>query len=129
MQVLQVASSSSPLLYYLSHNAGTYSLAPFPDGEAEFLLQGDGGDEFHVEGYIIPGHDHLYPFGEFGETGHISGSEIELGTIAREEGGMTSALLLGEDVDLSLEFCMRSDGTWFCQDLSSLYLVFFGAAE
>ena len=36
----------SPLFYDLGAHPGTYGLPAFPDGEAEFLLKGDGGDEF-----------------------------------------------------------------------------------
>ena len=40
----------SPLFYNLGDNTCTYGLAAFTDGKAEFLLKGDGGDEFDTIG-------------------------------------------------------------------------------
>ncbi len=85
----------SPLFYDLGAYPGTYGLAAFPDGKAELFFQGDGGDKFDGNGDIVSGHNHLNAFGELGDTGYVSGSDIELGTIAGEERGMPSTLFLG----------------------------------
>ena len=82
------------LFRYLCHNPGTYRLAAFPDGEAELFLQGDGGDQLDVDGHVVTGHDHLYPFGQLDDSGYVCCSEVELGTVAGEEGGMTTTLFL-----------------------------------
>ncbi len=107
MPALLIASSSSPLLFYnLGNNTSAYRPTAFTDSKTEFVLQGDGCYQLYGQGDIVTGHNHLYPFRKFGNTGHVSRSQIELGTIAIEEGGMTTALFLGEDVNLTFELRM-----------------------
>ena len=48
-----------------------------------------------VNGYIVTGHDHLHPFRKLRYPGYVRCSDVELGTIAGEEGGMPSTLFLG----------------------------------
>ena len=119
----------SPLFDYLGDDAGTDCLAALPDGKAEFLLKGDGGDELDGERHVVAGHDHLDAFGKLGHAGHVGGSEVELGTVAGEERGMAAALFLRQDVDLTLELRVGGDGAGLCNDLAALHFVLLGAAE
>ena len=114
---------------YLGDDAGTDGLAAFPDGKAEFLLEGDGGDELDGDRHVVTGHDHLHPFGKLHDAGHVGRPEVELGTVAGEEGGMTAALFLVQDVDLGLELRVGSDGPGFREDLAALHFVFLRAPE
>ena len=125
----QLPHLPSPLFYYLRAHPGTDGLAAFPDGEAELFLEGDGGDQLDGDGHVVTGHDHLDPFGKLYDTGHVRGSEVELGTVAGEEGGMTATLFLVKDVDLALELRMGGDGTGFGEDLASFHFIFLDATE
>src|SRR5512135_188613 len=117
------------LLLYLRDYPCTHGLAAFPDGEAEFLLEGDGGDESYGERHVVPGHDHLHPFGQLGNAGDVRRPEVELGPIAGEEGRMAATLLFGENVDLCLELRMGGDAAGLGQDLSPFHVIFLGAPE
>src|SRR5208337_4203842 len=93
-RVSLAASSLAPTLFQLFLDLRdypcTHGLAALPDGKAEFLLEGDGGDESHGEGHVVPGHDHLHPVGQLGNAGDVRRPKVELGSIAGEEGGMTA---------------------------------------
>ena len=99
-------------------------MSALTDGEAKFLLHGDGGDKFCGNGDRVAGHDHLHVLGELDHSGHIGGSEVKLGFVAVEEGGVTTSLFFGEDVNLAFELGMGGDGPGFGEDLTPLKLVF-----
>ena len=50
---------SAGLLGHVDNDAGTHGAAALADGEAQALLDGDGGDQFHVHVHVIAGHTHL----------------------------------------------------------------------
>ncbi len=101
----------------------------FAYGEAEFFLHGDGGLEFNFHGDVIARHDHFSPAEELGRAGDVGGPEVELGSIPREEGGMTAALLLGQDVDFGFELRVRGDALRLSENLTAFEIFFFNAAE
>ena len=111
------------LLDDLYDSAGADGAATFSDGETESFVHGDRCDQFHGHFRIVPGHDHLSPFGQLDGTGHISSPEIELGSVTREERVMPAAFLLGQDIDLSFEIGVRSDRPRFGQDLTPLHII------
>ena len=51
-----------------------------------------GGDQLHVHLDVVAGHAHLSALGQGDDAGHVSGTEVELGTIVVEERGVTAAL-------------------------------------
>ena len=57
---------------------------------------------------LSPGIAHLSSLGKSDDTGNVSGSEVELGTVVVEERCMTSALFLFQNVNLT-------NGIW-CED-------------
>ncbi len=75
----------SPLFYDLGAHPGTYGLAAFPDGKAEFFSRAMGETSSMLMVTLSPGITISTPFGKFGDTGYVGGSDIELGTIAGEE--------------------------------------------
>ena len=77
------------------NNAGSNGSAAFTDSEAKTCIHCDGSDEFDFHANVVAGHNHFNTLGELDNTGNVGGPEIELGTIAGEEGGMTAAFFLG----------------------------------
>ena len=113
------------LSQYLRDHTGSDCASAFSDGEAKFLLHGNGSDEFGRDGDRVTGHDHLYVFGELDNAGDVGGSKVKLGFVAVEEGGVSSTLFFGQDVDFTLKLRVGGDGTWFGEDLASFQLVLF----
>src|SRR5262249_4531816 len=50
---------SQPLLYDLGDDAGADGAAALADGEAQALVHGDGRDQLHLHGDVVPRHHHL----------------------------------------------------------------------
>ena len=73
------------------------------DGEAQALIHGDRLDQLDLHRDVVSGHDHLRRPRGGEHTRDVGRAEVELRTVAREEGGVSVALLLLEHVDLGLE--------------------------
>ena len=102
--------------------AGTNGTTAFADGETQTLVASNGGDELHVDFHVVAGHYHFYAFGEGDFTGHVEGTDVELGTIVVVERSVTAAFLFLEDVDRSLEFRVglnKSGAVWQVQEVSN----------
>src|SRR3954451_25333170 len=74
--------------------------ATLADGEAVAGFEGDRGDELDLHLDVVTGHDHLVSVGQPNRACDVCRAEVELGPVAVVEGGMATALLLGQDVDL-----------------------------
>ena len=107
------------LLDNSGNNAGSNRTAALADSEAETLIHSDGGDQVDLHAGVVAGHDHLSALGELDGAGNVGGAEIELGTIAAEEGGMTAALFLGQNVNLTLEVGVGMNGAGLSQNLAA----------
>ena len=103
--------TSRKLLLDLGNNAGTNSVAAFADSETHAFFHGNRGDQLNVHINVVAGHAHLSAFGQGDDAGNVGGTEVELRTIVVEEGGVTAALVLGQDVDLADELGVGMDGT------------------
>ena len=103
--------SSGYCLVNLGDDTGANGTAALADSEAEALLDGDGGDQFHGHHNVIAGHAHLNALGQVDDAGHVGGTEVELGTIVVEEGfpicSATSSLAQSARTNAS----SRSDST------------------
>src|SRR4051812_6536351 len=77
----------------LRDDARAHGPAAFADGEAQALLQGDRRDQGDGERGVVPGHDHLGAGGQLGRAGHVGGPDVELGTVAVEEGRVPPTFL------------------------------------
>ncbi|CAN3986970.1 ABC transporter permease, partial [Dysosmobacter welbionis] len=75
------------------------------------------------------GHAHLSALGQGDDAGHVGGAEVELRTIVVEEGGVTAALVLGQDVNLALELGVGMNGTGLRQNLAALDAVAVHATQ
>src|SRR5438128_3976817 len=103
-------SGSAPLLRSfqdLRRHPGAHGLAALADGEAQALLESDGGDERDLEVGVVAGHDHLGARRQLGLAGDVGGADVKLRALACEEGGVAAARLLGEHVDLGVEAGVR----------------------
>ena len=113
----------------LSNKTGTYGSTTLTDSETELLLDSDGSDELNVDNYVIAGLAHLNVSGKLNVSGNVGSSEVELGSVTGEEGLLTAAFLLGQNVNLSLELGVGVNGTGLAEDLSSLDLVLLNTTE
>ena len=110
-------------------DAGADGAAALADSEAEAVLNGDGGDELNVHIDVVAGHAHLNALGQGDDAGHVGGTEVELGTVVVEERGMTAALVLAQDVDLTLELGVGVDALRSSENLAALDVLLRDAAE
>jgi len=95
----------------LRDRAGSNSSATFTDSEPESFLHRDRGDQLDLHRDVVTRHKHLYAFRQRCHASHVGRPEVELGTIATEERGVTSTLLLRQNVGLRLELGVRGDRT------------------
>ena len=115
------------LLVDLGNDAGTDGTATLTDSETQALLDSDGGDQLNVHNNVVAGHAHVSAFGQSDDAGNVGGTEVELGTIVVEEGSMTAAFFLGQDVDLASELGQGLDGTGLAQNLASFDFLLVNA--
>ena len=108
------------LLVDADNNTGADGTAALADSEAKAVLDGDGGDQLDVHVDVVAGHAHLNTLGKGDDAGNVGGTEVELGTVVVEERGVTAALFLGENVDLTLELVVGVDGLGSSQNLTTL---------
>src|SRR5271166_6205836 len=117
------------LLDDLADHARADRAAALPDGESQPLVHGDRLDQLDLHLDVVAGHDHLDAVGQLGHAGDVGRTEVELRPVAREEGGVASALLRLEHVDLGLELGVRCDGAGLAQHLAALDLLALGASQ
>src|SRR5262245_29896237 len=101
------ATSLFVLLGDADDHAGADGLAALADREALLLLHRDRRDQLNVHRRVVAGHDHLRPGRQRALTRHVRRPEVELRTVVVEERRVPAALLLGQNVRLSLE--LRSE--------------------
>ena len=123
------ANLSCGLLHDLGNNTGTNGTATLTDSETQTLLDSDGGDQLDLHVDVIAGHAHLNTLGQGDDAGNVGGTEVELGTIVVEEGSMTAAFFLGQDVDLASELGQGVDGTGLAQNLAALDFLLVNATQ
>ena len=69
----------------LGNYAHTHGTATFADSEAQTFFHGDGASALTVMETLSPGITISLP-GQLDRTGHVRGTEVELGTVVAEEG-------------------------------------------
>src|SRR5690554_7574672 len=89
---------SSILLDDLGYHAGTNGTAAFTNREAQTIFHGDRSDQGNSHFHVVIRHYHFYAFRQFARTGHVSGPEVELRTVALEERSMTTTFFFGQYV-------------------------------
>src|ERR1700722_3436710 len=108
------------LLHDLGDDAGADGLAALADGKAQSVFHRDRADQLHRHLDVVPGHDHLHTRRQLDQPRNISGAEVELRPVALEERRVSSALLLGQHVHLTLEVRVRGDRAGLGQHLTPL---------
>ena len=69
---------------------------------------------------VVTRHDHFSTFTENDFTGNVKGTEIELGPVMVMERRMASTFFFFQDIHLSFELGVGSNGTRFCENLTPL---------
>src|SRR5690554_1092328 len=117
------------LLDDLGDHAGTNGTAAFTNREAQTIFHGDRSDQGNSHFHVVTRHYHLNTFRQFARTGHVSGPEVELRTVALEERSMTTTFFFGQYVHFTLELGVRLDRTRYTQNLTTLYVVTLGTTQ
>src|SRR5215211_1773686 len=125
--------SNRPLCESLLDDLGNDSRAngatAFADREPKTLVHGDRLNQIDLHLDVVPRHHHLRALGQVGDAGDVRRAEVELRAVAREERGVTTALLLLQAVDLRLELRVRGDRARLAQDLPALDLLALGPPQ
>ncbi len=111
------------------NNAGTNCSAAFTDSEAEVLVDSDRCDKFNCDFDVVAGASHFYISSECDCTCNVCCSEVELRTVACEEGFLTAAFFFSKNVNLAFEFCVGVDGAGFAENLTSFDFFLIDTTE
>lgn len=111
------------LLLDLCDTASTDGTTTFANRETLASFHSDGLTKLDGNSDVVTRHNHLNTFWSLDDTGNVSSTEEELWTVTVEEWSVTTTFILGQDVKLSLSSGVRSDGTWLCQNLTTLNSV------
>src|SRR5690606_37994142 len=82
--------SAHRLLDDLGNHAGANGTAAFANCETQAVFHGDRSDQGDGHLDVVTRHHHLDAFRQLAVTGHVSGTEVELRTVALEERGVTT---------------------------------------
>src|SRR3954451_24187339 len=104
----------------LGDPAGADGAAAFADGEAQALLHRDRLDHLDLHLGVVAGHDHLGALGQMYDARDVRRPEVELRTVVVVEGRMPATLVLGEDVDVGLNFRVRGPRAGLGHGLATL---------
>src|SRR5690606_7962831 len=113
----------------LGNHAGANGTAAFANRETQAFFHGDRSDQGHVQLDVVARHDHFNAFGQFAGTGHVSGPEVELRTVALEERSVTAAFVLAQHVHFGFEAGVRLDGARLGQNLTTLNVFALGTTQ
>src|SRR5690606_29490801 len=82
----------------LGNYAGTNGATTFTDSEAQAFFHRDWVNQGNSHLNVVTWHNHFNTFWQFYCTGHVSGTEVELWTVAFEEGCMTTTFIFTQHV-------------------------------
>ena len=126
---LSATSIPVRLLNNLDHLASANGTAALADSELLALVHSDRGDKSDGDLDVIARHNHLHTLGKHDLTGDVKRTDEELRTIVVVERSVAAAFVLLQDVDLSLEHSVRSDGLGLGHDLTSLDFLLVNTTE
>src|SRR5690349_11983305 len=107
----------------------THSPATLTDSEAESFLHCDLVDQLNFDRNVVARHNHLHTCRELHFARYVSCTEVELRTVLVEERCVTTTFFLRENVNFSLELCVRSHGVRLADYHPAADLVFFNTTE
>jgi hypothetical protein len=110
------------------------SLSSLTEGEPRSDLKSNVVHELSTHGDVVSGHDHLLvhvlrPFRERKSDSDVGGTDEHLRSVVVHERGVTSSLLLGEDVERGDELARGLDGSGEGEDHSTLDLLALDSSE
>src|SRR5437867_8351546 len=114
---------ASALLQDLGGHASADGAAAFADRKPQLLLHRDRRDQLDRHLRVVPRHHHLHPRRQLHRPRHVRRPQIKLRPIPLEERRMPPALLLGQDVHLTLKLRVRRDALRLRQHHPPLHLV------
>ena len=124
------AMESTQLLDDLGHNAGTDGTTAFANCEANAFFHRHAlafKVDFKLD--VVTGHAHFGAAGQRELAGDVGGAEVELGLVPGEERCVSTALFLGQDIDLCLEAGVRLDAAGLANHLAALDVILFNTTE
>ena len=92
------------LLNHLAYNTSAHSMAAFSDCKSQPFFHCDRLQQFRSDRNIVSRHHHLDAFWQVHGARHVRRSKVELWAVTGKERRMPSTFILGEDIDLGLEF-------------------------
>src|ERR1051326_6801641 len=110
------------LIEDLGNDSGSHRSSAFTHRETQSLFHGDGLDQLARDANVVAWHHHLHTFRQVHLPGYVGRSEEELRGVAGEEGSVTTALFLGQNIKLALELGVRLDAAWLGSHLTSLHI-------
>src|SRR3954469_15359950 len=105
------------------NDAGAHRLVALANGEARLLLDCDRLHQLDRELGVVTRHHHLSSVLERDGSGDVGGPEVELRAVVAGERLVTSAFVLGQHIDLSLELPVRRERARPRQHLSRSTMV------
>ena len=117
------------LVKNLGYLTCSYCAAALTDCETQVLVQSHRSDEHNIDLHVVARHYHLYACREGDLSGDVKSTDEELGTVVVVERSVTATLFLLQDVDLSEEVLVRSDGAGLCDNLAAPYFLLVDTAE
>ena len=111
------------------NNTSTNSTATFMDREAQTFFHGYRVDQSSDEVDVVTRHYHFNAFVQFYSTSYVSGTEVELWTVAFKEWSVTTAFFFRQDVHFSFGGGVRLNGAWLDQTLATLYVFTLGTTQ
>src|SRR5690606_37224127 len=111
------------------NDAGANGTAAFADSETQTFFHGDRGDQCHFDRDVITWQNHFLVGRQLDRARYVGRAEVELRTIALEERRVTTALFLGQNVDLGGELRVRLDRAGLGQHLTTLDVFTLGPAQ
>src|SRR5699024_1239414 len=103
--------------------------ATLADREPQTLVHGDRLNQLDTDLRVVARHHHFRPLREADNTGHVSRTEVELRPVVVEERRVPATLVLGQDVDGTVELRVGGGGTRLDDDLTTFHVVALDAAQ
>ena len=126
----QLAASSRQLLFYnFYHLSCAHCSSAFTDSEAKTFVHRNRLNQFNLHGYVIARHYHFSSCRKSTGSCYVSCTHVKLRTIIVMERSMTTAFFFFQNINLSFENSMRSDGSRFSKNHSSPDIFFIYTAE
>src|SRR5579862_4165248 len=117
------------LLHNLRNRSSADRVSAFADCKPQTLFHRHRRNQLDHQTDVISRHHHLGARRKFRHTRHVCRSQVKLRTVALEEWRVPSTFFFGEDIHLSFEFGVRSNGPRLRQHHAAFDIFFRNAAQ